>query len=216
MHEVRRAQVAHFVDEGHEVHGVVHVGAHDGAECAWYVTNGHVPVIAFEPQPEPFADLQALYGGPHGVICVPVALGAEDGEMTLHVPEDGNTERSSRYTPIPTDGEAHAWTLIPPRASTTVPLRRFDSWVRETGIDLAPFDVLVVDAQGMELEVLRGMGDHLAGFTYLVVECSERPVYDGEAPAQEVVDWLAEQGFEPQTPVCVHDDIMFLRVREAP
>jgi len=214
MHSLVRAKIAWFTDEGHEMRGVVHIGANDGEEVAWYLQRDHRPVLAFEPHPEPFGELQAMYGDPHGVICVNMALGDRDGELTLQIPEDGDTKHASKYPPVPTDGDNHAWTLVPNAAAITVPLRRFDSWAAETCIDLAPFDVLVIDVQGMELEVLRGMGRTLDGFRFLNIECSEQAMYDGEASAQEVIDWLRVQGFEPQTPIETHDDILFLRVRE--
>lgn len=214
MHPIVRAKIAWFSDEGHALRGVVHIGANDGEEISWYLHRNHRPVLAFEPHPEPFAELQRMYGAPHGVICVNVALGDADGDLVLQVPEDGDTKHSSKYPPVPTDGEPHAWTLVPNATTLAVPLRRFDSWAQETCIDLSPFDVLVVDVQGMELEVLRGMGRCLDGFRYLNIECSERAMYEGEASAQEVIDWLRAQGFEQQTPIETHDDILFLRVRE--
>jgi len=214
MHPVVRAKIAWFSDEGHALRGVVHVGANDGAEIAWYLHRNHRPILAFEPHPEPFAALQREYGDAHGVICVNAALGAEDGELVLQVPEDGETEHASKYVPIPTDGDGHEWTRVPHGSSIAAPLRRFDSWAAETCIDLSPFDVLVIDVQGMELEVLRGMGRCLDGFRHLCIECSERPMYDGEPPAREVIDWLAAQGFDRQTPIEPHDDVLFLRTRD--
>lgn len=215
MHEVVRAKIAWFSDEGHALRGVVHVGANVGQEIPWYLHRNHRPIIAFEPHPDAFADLDSVYGDGHGVICVNAALGDTDGELTLLVPQDGDSQRVSKYQPIPYHGEGHEWTHTPNTGGELhVPLRRFDSWAAETCIDLSPFDVLVVDVQGMELEVLRGMGSRLDGFRYLNIECSASPVYDGEVAAQEVIDWLAAQGFERQTPVEVHDDILFLRVRE--
>lgn len=214
MHALHRAKVAWFTDEGHDLRGVVHIGANTGQEIPWYLHAGHRPILAFEPHPDAFADLQRDYGDVHGVICVNAALGEEDGELTLLMPEDGDTQRGSKFHPVPWHGEGHEWTRTPSTGHLNVPLRRFDSWVAETGIDLTPFDVLVVDVQGMELEVLRGMGRTLDGFRFLNVECSERAMYDGEASAREVIDWLAAQGFEQQTPTETHDDILFMRMRE--
>lgn len=216
MHAIVRAKVAWFSDEGHALRGVVHVGANTGQEIPWYLHRNHRPIIAVEPHPEAFEELERVYGAGHGVICVNAALGAEDGELTLLIPQDGDSQRVSKYQPIPYHGDGHEWTHTPNTGGEIhVSLRRFDSWARETCIDLSPFDVLVIDVQGMELEVLRGMGRCLDDFRYLVVECSERPVYEGEAPAQEVIDWLRTQGFEPQSPIEEHDDILFLRIREA-
>jgi hypothetical protein len=63
----------------------------------------------------------------------------------------------------------------------------------------------------MELETLRGFGSLLELFQLLVVECSEKPVYDGEAPATEVISYLRDRGFIDQTPIEQHGDIFFVR-----
>jgi hypothetical protein len=63
----------------------------------------------------------------------------------------------------------------------------------------------------MELEVLDGFGVYLQAFTYLCVELSETPMYDGEPPAAEVIDYLREQGFQQETEIVEHGDVCFSR-----
>jgi FkbM family methyltransferase len=208
MHDPVESSVEWFTDNGYVVKGVVHVGANDGKEIAWYVAKNYRPVLAFEPHPAAFAELKTHYWN-HALLW-PLALGAENGTLKLYVPTDDNTERSSKYKPIPTLG--HDWTMIPMNEGPIdVPLARFDSWATRGGIDLSPFNTLVIDVQGMELEVLEGFGDYLKGFANLVVECSRRPVYKGEPAADKVVGWLIKKGFTPKTPIEEHDNVLFVR-----
>lgn len=212
MHDPVETKIEWLTQSGYEVRGVVHVGANDGCEISWYVTKNYRPILAFEPHPEAFAELKRRYWN-HALLWN-VALGAETGSVRLWVPQDGDTEKSSKYKAIPTEG--HDWTTVPVETSIEVPLVRFDVWVYKGGIDLSPFNTLVIDVQGMELEVLEGFGLYLAMFDFLIVECSKVPVYDGEVPAQDVIDWLDEHDFMAVSPIEEHDDIIFRRKNIAP
>jgi hypothetical protein len=88
-----------------------------------------------------------------------------------------------------------------------VSVRRGDSLELSWG----KYDCMVVDVQGMELEVLRGFGLRLRGFKMLSVECSIDPVYAGGAPASEVEAYLSEMGFIRKSPLEVHNDVFWVR-----
>jgi FkbM family methyltransferase len=210
MHEPSEAKVELFSKANYKVKGVVHVGANDGKELAWYVTQNYRPILAFEPHPDAFAELQKHYWN-HALLWQ-IALGFENGTLKLNIPEDNDTEKSSKFKPIPTEG--HDWTKTLITKSIEVPLSRFDAWAWKGGIDLTPFNTLVIDVQGMELEVLNGFGEYLRRyFDLLVVECSQKPVYDGEPSAEEVINWLQEREFRQWTPIQEHDDILFIHNR---
>lgn len=208
MHDAVEAKVEWLTENGYIVRGVIHIGANDGKELAWYVTKNYRPILAFEPHPVAFAELKKHYWN-HALLW-PLALAESDGIIALNIPEDGDTEKASKYKAIPTEG--HDWTNIPVGSSVDVTSARFDTWVRKGGIDLSPFNVVVIDVQGMELEVLRGFGHHLQQFEFFIVECSRIPVYDGEANAQQVIDWMEEKSFIPLTPIEEHDDIIFRKI----
>jgi hypothetical protein len=116
-----------------------------------------------------------------------------------------------KYYPIETEG--HDWTKVPIASEIQVPIIRFDRWVyhHDHVINISAYDTAVTDAQGMELEVLQGLGNLLRGFNFLVVECSATPVYDGEVSAEEVINFLERNGFLRLTDVKEHDDILFRR-----
>jgi FkbM family methyltransferase len=205
---VGESHLMYFTDQGLPVRGVVHVGANDGAEVEWYLDHVCTPVLCFEPHPDAFErGLKRWWKEP--VTYIRLALGETAGQLTMHLPENGDDEKTSRYHPIPTLG--HDWTAVPLGQSLKVPVARFDEWAKENEVDLEPFNALVVDVQGMELEVLRGFGECLNGFAYLCVELSHRPVYEGEASADEVVTYLAKRGFWRETEIEEHDDVLFAK-----
>lgn len=190
--------------------GIIHVGANDGAEIDWYIDRGLSPVLCLEPNPAALRRGEERWHDEESVSFVGLALGAEDYWLDLYVPADGDDEKTSRYLAVPTPG--HDWTSVPAADTIRAMQVRFDGLMQSMPINLSQFGTLVVDVQGMELEVLEGFGVYLQAFRYLCVELSESPMYDGEAPAAEVIKFLAERGFRQETPVEPHNDVCFSRI----
>ena len=200
-----------FTHEGYNVRGVIHVGANEGQEMHWYLSHKLLPMVCFEPHPDAYNRLVEKWSGwSDDVTFVNCALGNEDGELTMRVPEDGDDEKTSSLIPIPTPG--HGWTEVPMADVLRVPVRRFDSWAKESGVYLEAYNALAIDVQGMELQVLEGFGDLLQHFEFLAVEVSRVPVYEGEPSADEVIAWLAERGYHQETPVEDHLDVLFRKI----
>ncbi len=190
--------------------GLIHVGANDGAELEWYLSRSIQPVLCFEPNPAAFKRAMVDWGGRAEVDFVRLALGSESGTVEMGIPADGDDEKTSRYTPIPTTG--HEWTSVPMTKTIQVPMVRFDDWIGEhPEFRDKPYGTLVVDVQGMELEVLEGFGVYLEAFLYLCIELSEKPMYDGEAPAATVIDYLRARGFKQESEIVEHGDVLFSR-----
>ena len=126
MHELERAHVEYFPENGFPIKGIVHVGANTGQEIPWYLCHYYLPIIAFEPHPVAFKELHRIYG--RFALCSPFALGDENKPLILHIPEDGDHEKSSKYLPVETEG--HDWTKIPIASEISVPMVRFDTWFK--------------------------------------------------------------------------------------
>lgn len=176
-----------------------------GEEVGGYLVAGREPIICFEPQEVEWRH--------EGAVLVKLALGERDGKMTLRVPErierDGwDTQMASGYNMIPSMGLRMGWTetrldYLP------VKMTRFDTWAESTGFVKGSCDLLVIDAQGMEMEVLRGFGGYLDGFSTLIVECAEEPCWYGQSSAAEVAGYLAARGFKQMTPIVPCGDVRF-------
>ena len=202
--------LAFFTDHGEHPTGVIHIGAHQGEEIPWYLLN-NMAVVAFEPQPEPYAALVARFGSV--VECVNLALGEAAGDRDLYIPkwsfmDSDNSQSASFRELIPRRAADIGWPITTCRV-ITVPCTRLDTWA--VGRDMSRFDSIVMDIQGSELEVLRGCGELLSQIKFLVIECCEVPIYQGESSFQEISDFLAPLGFSPQSAVVNHGDVMFGR-----
>lgn len=227
-HPLVPAKTTFFTDRGWEVRGVVHVGAHEGQEIPWYLHMGHVPVLAFEPNPKIGHRLAIDFAGEirDGLVRVFItALGEHTGNSQFWIPrhlhDDSDDSQSASFLRADHDS-SYAWGERDHDGRwITVHIWRFDEWAKPTGlshshneITLPMLDLcntLVIDVQGYELQVLRGFGKELDRFENLIVECSTTPIYLGEAPAIEVVSYLDRRGFEQLTALQGHDDILFRR-----
>lgn len=144
---------------------VVQVGAFDG--------QANDPVIdalqrfgwqgaLVEPQPAPFADLQALHHANESVATFNVAISDQDGERDLFtvapnpdLPDfaqqiasfnRSHLERQQRYVPDGVD-------LLSKIQATPVTTWTFDTLLRHAGFE--EVDVLQIDAEGYDYELLR-------------------------------------------------------------
>jgi FkbM family methyltransferase len=203
--------------------GVVHVGANLGQEIPSYIDQGKVPVLAFEPLPDVYEEACRLHD--HAIRAglvrlVNVALGERTEELAITVARDEAGRRdtlaaSGLGVVLPDMAVRLGWMgwvrtgiLVD---SIAVPCYRFEDWARAAWLEEFPYSSLVVDVQGMELEVLKGFGEYLQSFSTLAIECSARPVYAGEATAEEVVLYLIQQGYRQITPTTIHGDILFTK-----
>lgn len=196
-------KINHFTEQGFDITGVVHVGTNYGFELQWYQMMGIEWFIGFEPLPAAIRDFHKQYAVDFDkVIHLPFALSDYEGFNGLYIaPGDGQgssfkEELSNEY---------------PMTGPIRVPVYRFDTVARDYNFEMEKYDCLVVDVQGMELEVLKGMGELLKGFKFLNIECSEKPVYRDSASGQEIVDFLKTMGFKQDSPMEVHNDVFFIR-----
>lgn len=191
-----RVKIGFFTEKGYDIRGVIHVGANDGYEVPYYLHMGIKNVLCFEPLAEARYEFKSRNPT---VECVHYALGNYDGTGSLCVtPGDG---KGSSFLPLP------KWDTVV--RTDTVEMVRFAT-IADAVWKQGDYNCLVVDVQGMELDVLRGMDDHLKKFDFLSIECSQEPIYKGEAPADEVVRFLDRMGFQQDSPIQPHDDVMFI------
>ena len=147
-------------------------------------------IAAFEPLPAPAAIYRALFRGDPRVRLHECALAPQRGEMTMHV---SGREDSSSLLPISTlQSENFPGTEAVGSASVLVgPMSDFI-----TQDDLGRQNLLKIDVQGFELEVLKSAEPLLSRFLWIYAECSSVPLYEGQALADEVIQWLKARSFD--------------------
>ncbi|MDP4024982.1 FkbM family methyltransferase [Methylobacterium sp. NEAU 140] len=175
---------------GHWVQGVLHVGANEGQERHDYEANGASPCLYVEPVDSAFAILKAnLAGLPfHSAIQAVCAERAGDA-VQFNVASNGG--QSSSLFALGAHAEHHpeiVYTGVQRMVTTTV-----DAIVAEHSPGRVP-NLLVVDAQGADLRVLRGATGSLPQIDGVYIEVSEAPLYEGGCTLEEITAFL--RGFD--------------------
>jgi len=146
-------------------------------------------IDSFEPLVEPADRFERVFSGDINTHLHRCAIGAEKATMFIHVSE---RDDSSSLLPIgkkqselfPHTGEREV------REVSVLPLHE----VIDAKSLISPV-LLKIDVQGFEFEVLKGCRSMLDHFSWIYVECSFIELYEGQALAHEVIDYLSQHGF---------------------
>lgn len=185
--DLRRAQLLH----DREIDVVLDVGANDGPFGRQLRDAGYRGrIVSFEPQSTAFAALEHTAAADELWSARRVAVGAEDGEATLHLAENSSSSSLLGMT------QRHVASAPESRyvGQELVEVRTLDS-LRQGLVAEDERVYLKVDVQGAELDVLRG-GEHVLGQTEVVeAELSLVSLYEGAPRFDEVIEHLAARGF---------------------
>jgi len=154
-------------------------------------THPQVPIHAFEPQSAEAAIYRKVFANLRGIVLHELALGDQAGEADLHI---SRRRDSSSLLPIG-DLQTKLFPATEEVGTHRVRVVTLDSlkqhWAAANRI------LLKLDVQGFELGVLRGAPETLRQCAYVYAECSEVPLYTGQALYPEVAAFLATHGFHP-------------------
>lgn len=174
-----------------DIDGIIDVGANRGQfSLACRICTPGLPIAAFEPIPAEARLYRKIHGKAPNIRLFETALGEQAGKATLHLSQSAD---SSSLLPI---GRRQT-DLFPATlevGTIDVAVSRLDdflqTWSGKQNL------LLKIDVQGFELNVLRGGVSTLTQCKYVYVECSEVPLYDGQALRSEVEELLSASGFE--------------------
>jgi FkbM family methyltransferase len=175
-----------------EVDCVLDVGANRGQYARLLRRIGYRGrIVSFEPVPECFAELRRRADGDPRWATVPIALGAADAVLPLHVA--AVTEFSSLLDP-----SEYARRTFPGSAATRtveVPVRRLDAlWADH--VRAGDRVHLKLDTQGYDLQVLEGARGVLDRVVSVQAELAVKSIYDGVPRYTEAIPRLEAWGFE--------------------
>lgn len=176
---------------GREVKAVVDIGANRGqfALAARHHAQ-RARIIAFEPLEEAAAVFTKVFQFDPGVELHRCAIGSKQAELEMHV---SRADDSSSLLPI-SDLQRQLFPGTQEKGTRRVPVSPLDAALFPTKIQ-APA-LLKIDVQGYELEVLKGSAILLGCFEFLLVECSYKELYTGQALADEVLSYVERAGYK--------------------
>lgn len=149
-------------------------------------------LLSVEPRREAHEALVREASADPGWRCVCAAIGAEDGEATIHVA--GRRTSSSMLQMLPEhERVAPGSGFI---GEESVRIVRLDTLLKELDLSGLPA-YLKIDVQGYEREVLSGAERTLEDVRAVEVEMSTKPLYQGGILIRELIDFLDDRGFRP-------------------
>lgn len=80
--------------------------------------------------------------------------------------------------------------------SVKVKTKTLSTLIEENDIDMEGYDFLNIDAEGAELDILKGFQDHLSYINVIDLETSLDDRNNSGAFHDRIVDWLGKRGFE--------------------
>jgi FkbM family methyltransferase len=168
------------------------VGAFKGEHCYEFaLLNPSLRVFLFEPN---LKQATALFGMLPNFFVVPLAVSETDGSADLNI----NSSAASNSL-LPLDDQAvRKWagaTGLRTLEKVTVGTIRLDTFLRLSGIETV--DYLKIDAQGLDLAVVKSAGDRLKDIHRICLECdvTPNPLYRGTPTKNETAQFLKSQGF---------------------
>jgi len=146
-------------------------------------------IVSFEPLDDPANKYLCVFKDDANVKLYKVAIGAEKSEASIHVSKSVD---SSSLLPI-TSTQSQLFPGTEEDHVETINVDVLENYIDENEIDCR--SLLKVDVQGYELEVLIGSISMLKCFEYIYVECSFVELYEGQAFASKVIDFLHKNYF---------------------
>ena len=157
--------------------GVLHIGAWDAWEAKQYAHYCGDNSVFIEANPNSFERFRREIEQFGQKIYNYAAWNVDDQEMNLYCPP-GREDTSSL---IEQSGDAIKVNTI-----------RMDTLFKREGMSFDNYDLLNVDTEGVELQVLHGIGENIKKFTYIIVEVSDI----GSESDINVNQYLLDMGFE--------------------
>ena len=170
----------------------IDVGAHEGETTFPYAAaDPSLLVYAFEPN---LNAASRIMGRLRNYVVLPIAIAEKDGSAELQL---NAYEQSSSLLPADEAG-VKRWVTeqeFKVVGSVTVPTMRLDTFLNGAAIESVDF--LKVDAQGLDLEVVKSAGDRLGDVAKLQLEATTVAYrqYEGAPGKSVIVEYMQSKGF---------------------
>jgi len=175
-----------------KIRGVIHVGANVGEERNWYKEKGAEKVLWFEPNPSLFPVLQENIKEFENNIAFNIGIHDSLSEAVLHIAS--NDGQSSSILSLGTHARRHP--KVHYVRDQKIKLMRLDAFLEDSGRDISHYNFLNVDVQGVELNVIKSLGDLIEQIDYVYVEVNREELYVGCNMIQDIDAYLTIHGFE--------------------
>ena len=170
----------------------IDVGAHEGETTfPFAASDPSLLVYAFEPN---LHAASRIMGRLRNYVVLPIAIAERDGSAELQL---NAYEQSSSLLPADPAG-VKSWITeqeFKVTGSVTVPTMRLETFMNEAAIESV--DYLKIDAQGLDLEVVKSAGDRLRDVAKVQLEATTVSYrqYEGAPGKSEIIEYMESRGF---------------------
>jgi FkbM family methyltransferase len=182
---------------------LIEVGAYDGSDSLVYHNQGYA-VYTFEPKKDLFQNLADKTKHLENYTVIPKAVSLTNGTIQFNICKAGG---ASSILPFRPDHELiQTWSenrtdVQFSGESYDVETTRLDTFIEENGLENKTIDFIHIDAQGVDLDVLKSLGKYINNVQEGVVETVvdiNKSIYVGqeENTLANVETFLTSNGFE--------------------
>lgn len=196
------------IANANQLPGVIHVGSHIMSEIMNYVPQFGKGIF-IEAQPPIMHELESNlafanrnYGRQYRAVN---ALITNEDDMhydyhTFRIKEEVYSGQGSIYPPGP-EGP-YPWGGDITAMDNKLPLKsvRMATLIKNLGINMAEYPILILDVQGAELEVLKSFDAYIDHVRIMVVEISKTELYKGGVLFDELDAFITGKGFAIRAP----------------
>lgn len=171
--------------------GAIHVGANDGGERDWYIQMSFPKVIYFEPILEVFNRLQEHIKNVKGHYAFNIGIHDTLEKAELNIAN--NSGQSSSILPLGTHKTHHP--KVKYIGKKNIKLVRLDDFMKINNFSIDDFNFLNIDVQGVELNVIKSLGELITKIDYIYTEVNWEELYRGCCLIHQIDDYLKQYGF---------------------
>lgn len=163
--------------------GVIHVGMWDFCEMFCYAKLVGNKVIGIEGDPKTYEYMSKPVVNKWGILSFNECVSdVDDQERKFYLHGEG----SSFYQGQPKWNRTNG---------ISVKTKTLSSLVEENNIDMDQYDFLNIDAEGSEMDILKGFEKYLSYINVIDMETSLNDVHKSGCSHDDIVKWLDQRGF---------------------
>lgn len=177
-----------YLERVSTIKGIIQIGANIGQEISIFESFTQNIILC-----EPIQNLvDYLTHNYPKYMVIPYALGNIDTEMEFHIATN-NKESSSLLKPTK---HIEYYLNIAFNEIIKVPVRKFTTLIDQYKINIDEYNIIVSDAQGYDLEVLKGFGNYINNFDMIIVEYINSELYENNSTLNMIIDYLSYFNFK--------------------
>jgi FkbM family methyltransferase len=171
--------------------GIIHIGGHQGQEYEEYIEAGFTSQIWVEGNPSFYHQMISKFGKDENTKIFNELIFDEEKEVDFGLANNGASssilplkEHKKYYPNIKYDGFLHK------------KCKRLDSLLDENNIDIKNYNGLVMDVQGVELNVLKSFEKYIKEMDFIQSEVNIEELYEGCCLIDDFDNYLINFGFK--------------------